>query len=643
MLESAEAGLRICVAAVLASLLMLTTPPARAVNVQGDYLALHEHADLLEDPEERFNPALLSEEPLSGQFRPGANILPDIGGVPHRVWLRMHPSLPDGSRPENWLIYVMQTELDDLCVYWPVLDGSYLKKCSGLNARRQGEHGWHRDYLLHLPADLDPRRPWFLYAQTRSWLAIPVELMTLDQYMRRDHRDQHVWGIYYGAYLALVLFAVFAWIALRDSVWLLFGLHYVFLGLAFYALQGRPMDFNFPLNTWWTAAGAPSLFSLFVVFGCLFYRRFLDIPEYTKWGDRLLLCVAAAGCLVAVYAGFDPMGGYPLLGVLGLLFAGSCLLFSAWRSWQGHRPAYYALTGLGLLLLVGFIKSIELLGLELLPPEPSLNLFRFCALAGAAVILLGLAQRVRLLQEERDRAAQQNELRRKELEASNSELREFAFVASHDLKQPLRSVAGFAGLLAERYRGQLDNEADEYLNYIESGAKRADRLIAELLEFSGSRNQQLNLDIVDARSVVDRALHDLDETLSGSDALITIAELPTIHADPTELSRVFHNLVHNAIVHARQDRAPQIEISGKEIPDGWEFQVRDHGPGLPDNMQERIFKIFSRGDADSQSGTGVGLAVCRRIVTRHGGTIWAENHPGGGAVFRFRIPDTRRS
>lgn len=621
--------------------LMTLTLSAAELPPQQEYLALHEQADILHDLENSYTPEALTREPLRSKFQPGSGVLPDIGAVPYRVWLRVQPPLSASSQPDNWLVYVMQTELDDLCIFWPISDGSYREQCSGLNARRAGLHGWHRDYLMHVPADLDVTRPWLLYAQSHSWLAIPVELMTVDHYMRRDHRGQHLWGLYYGAFAALILFAGFAWIALRDRVWLLFGLHYVFLGMAFYALQGRPMDFNFPLNTWWTTAGAPCFFNLFVGFGCLFYRSFLDVHAFARWADRLLLGMAGAAFLIAVYAAFSPMTGYLLLGVIGLMFTVFSLLLSTIRSRQGHQPAYYALVGLGLMLLVGGIKSVELLGYELLPPEPSLNLFRFCTLAGAAVILLGLAQRVRMLQEERDRAARQNVQRRRELESSNAELREFAFVASHDLKQPLRSLAGFARLLSEKYRGKLDSEADEYLNYIESGAKRANQLITDLLELTRSRGHKLTLSETEARAIVDQALHDLDESISDSDALITVSPMPTIYADTTELSRVFRNLIHNAIVHARKDRAPQIEISGKDIPEGWEFEVRDHGPGLPENMHERIFKVFTHGDADEHSGTGIGLALCRRIIGSHGGRIWAEDHPSGGAVFRFTLPDNR--
>lgn len=612
------------------------------VGIVDESLVLHKHADIMEDPTRSLTWDEISQAPSSENFEPGGSLLPDIGGTKSGYWLRVHPELPAAVPKEEWLLYSMQTELDRICVYWPLIGGTAQQDCAGLDLRRDGETSWNRDYIMRVPANLDTSQPWYVYAHSDTWLAIPLELMTLETYMARDHRYQYLWGMYYGSYAALVIFSVFAFIALRDTVWLFFGLHYAALGLLFFVLQGRPMDFVFPGNLIMATAGGPFFAAGFVGVGCLFYRRYLDTMSTMPRWDLLLKIIAIGSGITAIVALFAPMLAYEWLGLFGLAFACSVLIVSFLRRRAGYQPATYALVTLGLMLIFGGIKSIELIGIELLPPEPSLNLFRFCSLTGALVILLGMADGVRRLQAERDREARENELRREELEHSNAELREFYFVASHDLKQPMRGISGFAELLKKTYRGKLDAQADEYIDYISQGAQRVNSMIAGFLELSGTHSQKLNLTDINTADLVNSVLQDLNLLIEETHTQIEVDdELPTVTADAEQLARVFRSLIHNSLSQAADHNPIKIHISASQDNLFWTFSVKDTGPGIAPNRLRRIFNLFAHDHEtpeEDQQGTGVGLTICRRLIKQHGGRIWAQNVDGGGAEFLFTLP-----
>ena len=251
---------------------------------------------------------------------------------------------------------------------------------------------------------------------------------------------------------------------------------------------------------------------------------------------------------------------------------------------------------------------------------------------GVAFVLDITAQK---LTEERLRDAL-NELKR-----SNAELEQFAYVASHDLQEPLRMVASFTQLLRERYEGKLDPDADDFINYAFDGARRMQKLIQGLLQFSRVGTQGVQFAPVDIGAVVDRALQDLNATISERGAVITRDDCPSVFADESQLGRVFQNLIVNAIKFCGEKK-PEIHIGAKHDGAGWVFSVSDNGPGIEPQYFERIFLIFQVLDrSDRGSGTGMGLAICKRVVERHGGRIWVESDAGKGATFSFSIPDRR--
>ena len=225
-----------------------------------------------------------------------------------------------------------------------------------------------------------------------------------------------------------------------------------------------------------------------------------------------------------------------------------------------------------------------------------------------------------------------------DLARSNSELEQFAYVASHDLQEPLRMVTSFVQLLARRLEGKLDAEASEYMAYVVDGASRMQMLISDLLTFSRVGTRGNPFELTDCKVALDSALINLQLAIEDQDVAITNDPLPTVVADGMQLVHVFQNLISNAIKFHGEDR-PRIHISAKREGNEWVFSVRDNGIGVDPQFHERIFLIFQRlHNRAEYAGTGIGLALCKRIVERHGGRIWIQSEQGKGSTFNFTIP-----
>jgi PAS domain S-box-containing protein len=234
--------------------------------------------------------------------------------------------------------------------------------------------------------------------------------------------------------------------------------------------------------------------------------------------------------------------------------------------------------------------------------------------------------------------ARELRLRAAELERSNAELEQFAYVASHDLSEPLRMVAGFVQLLSDRYEGRLDGDADEFIGYTVDGVRRMQSLIDDLLAYS-----RVGRSVHDERVELDEVLEDAQAALRGviaeREATIETEALPAVIGDARELRQVMQNLLSNAMKFVASDKTPQVSVSAARRGDIWEVSVSDNGIGIASQHAERIFKMFQRlHGRDTYEGTGIGLAICKKIVERHGGTIGVEPAEGGGSVFRFTAP-----
>jgi signal transduction histidine kinase len=249
----------------------------------------------------------------------------------------------------------------------------------------------------------------------------------------------------------------------------------------------------------------------------------------------------------------------------------------------------------------------------------------------------------RALREKEDRSLRrrmEQDLAKKveELARSNADLEQFAYVASHDLQEPLRMVAAYTQLLSERYSGRLDENADKFIGYAREGALRMQVLIQDLLAFSRVGRKEDGSVSVDCNAVIEEVRQILASAIQESGAVITSANLPTVWADRTQMVQVFQNLIGNAIKF-RGNHPPEISVRVEKQNDRWLFSVSDNGIGIAPEYAENIFVVFQRLHARTEyPGNGIGLAICKKIVERGGGKIWVESQAGAGSSFRFTLP-----
>jgi signal transduction histidine kinase len=236
-------------------------------------------------------------------------------------------------------------------------------------------------------------------------------------------------------------------------------------------------------------------------------------------------------------------------------------------------------------------------------------------------------------QAEKDLARKVDELAR-----SNADLEQFAYVASHDLQEPLRTVTAYTQLLGERYKGRLDENADKFIGYASEGAVRMQVLIQDLLAFSRVGRMDAAYAGVDCNTVMEEVRQVLSSAIEESGAVVTFANLPSVWADRTQMAQVFQNLIGNAIKF-RGKEPPVVWVQAEKTDQNWLFSVSDNGIGIAPEYAESIFVVFQRLHARSEySGNGIGLAICKKIVERYGGKIWVESLAGSGSTFKFTLP-----
>jgi PAS domain S-box-containing protein len=248
--------------------------------------------------------------------------------------------------------------------------------------------------------------------------------------------------------------------------------------------------------------------------------------------------------------------------------------------------------------------------------------------------MVGIAQDIT----ERKRAEEKLRLALADLGRSNKDLEQFAYVASHDLQEPLRMVSSYTQLLARRYQGQLDASADKFIAYAVDGANRMQRLIEDLLAYSRVGTRAKGFELIDCTAALDRALANLKAAIDASGAVVTHGPLPAVVHDNLLLVQLFQNLIGNAIKF-HVEAPPRVHVTAEQKAEEWVFAVRDNGIGIDPQYAQRIFTIFQRLHTNEEySGTGIGLAICKKIVERRGGRIWVESQPGSGSTFYFTVP-----
>ena len=225
-----------------------------------------------------------------------------------------------------------------------------------------------------------------------------------------------------------------------------------------------------------------------------------------------------------------------------------------------------------------------------------------------------------------------------DLVRSNDELHQFAYLASHDLREPLRTIASFLALLARRFEGKLGAEADEYIAFAVDAARRMDELIISMIAYTQVAGEVHEVVAMDLEALLTRVLKKLQGVITDARAEITHDPLPIVQGD-SRLEHVVQNLISNAIKF-HGPKAPRVHVSAVKEGHQWRFAVKDNGIGIPPEAVSRLFQIFHRLHGDKEyTGTGIGLAICKKIIESHGGQIWVESQPGQGSTFYFTVPE----
>jgi light-regulated signal transduction histidine kinase (bacteriophytochrome) len=254
---------------------------------------------------------------------------------------------------------------------------------------------------------------------------------------------------------------------------------------------------------------------------------------------------------------------------------------------------------------------------------------------GAVTGVIGVAHDIT----ERMRAKEALERSAEELRRSNADLEQFAYIASHDLQEPLRMVASYTQLLERRYASRLDDAAREFIGYAVDGAVRMQQFIVGLLQYSRVGREPWVLQEVNLQKAFEHAAANLRIAIEESGAKVESRALPVVEGDPRQLTQLFQNLIGNALKFRKPDEAPRVEVWAEREGDFCRVSVRDNGIGVDPRFYERVFIIFQRlHTREEYEGTGLGLAICKKIVERHGGRIWVESKEGEGATFSFTLP-----
>ncbi len=287
-----------------------------------------------------------------------------------------------------------------------------------------------------------------------------------------------------------------------------------------------------------------------------------------------------------------------------------------------------------------YIALIFSLSVIILPLFDESNIFYLSIINNSlrALLLIAIGIIVVFLRENLHKAEEKTRNLLSELKRSNSELQEFAYIASHDLQEPLRAIISFSQLLEEKYSDKLDSDGKEYLEFILDGGMRLRKLVKDLLNYSRITTHQKPIKMTDIEKVLNEVKLNLKESIDETGAIITNDPMPVLRVDKSQIMQLFQNLVGNAIKFVSQ-KAPIIHISAKNDKSEWIFSVQDNGIGIEKEYFDRIFKIFQRLHTRSEfEGSGVGLAICKKIVERYGGKIWIESEVNKDSIFYFSIP-----
>jgi signal transduction histidine kinase len=425
--------------------------------------------------------------------------------------------------------------------------------------------------------------------------------------------------------------------------------------LAILTLLQYLFGLNFGIDRWGLPPGVESIAGRMALTSALGFLMIgtslvvVDQPGRHRWAETLAL-IAAAISLVAIagylYQAEAFQGQMPLYAAVVIFLVSGGILFAradrglmakvTSNSFGGIMARRLLPATLFIPILLGWFQH-EGYRAGLYSKESGLALFTVADVSLFLLVIWWGVNSLHRMDTKRRQAEQELQATAAKLARSNADLEQFAYVASHDLKEPLRAISGSVQILQERYRNKLDKEADEVIKHTVDGATRMQTLIDDLLTYSRLAMRDAPLETTDCARILRESLTNLEHSIKESKAIITHDPLPVINADATQLLQVFQNLISNAIKY-RGERTLKIHVGVEDKTIEWLFSIRDNGIGIAPQYATRIFRIFQRLHTRKEySGTGIGLAVCKKIVERHGGRIWVESEPEEGSTFYFTL------
>jgi signal transduction histidine kinase len=613
--------------------------------VVGRYLAQYEDATSARGIE------WVSAPPQAVLFSTSQSDRPNFSYSSSAHWLRFSID-PTGS-DIDLLLEVGQPSLDHIELYSPVPGGGFAMQSGGDRVAWGVRKIAHRNHVFRVSAPMGAPATFYLRLASTSAVMAPLTLWRASEFEAASRLAQLLLGMFYGLLAAQCLYNLFLYFTLRDRAYLLYIGYVAAFGLSLFVLDGLAFEYLWPDQVLWANRALPTLLFATFSLGALFAREFLDPRKYAPVADHLVKWFAV---LAAVMMGCAASGLWfefrQLFHVLTwfTLFIVPLTLWIAFRAIaNGYRPARYFL--LAWTALLGFLLFSALRNLALAP----VNFFSAYGLhIGLAldVILLStaLADRIRALREEMI-AAQARlisasrqyqdvlERRAAELAAANLELENFSHTVAHDLRSPLRAIDGFAHLVTEEIGAKLGPDSRRDLGLISQNARRMAQLIDGLLDFSRIGRITPGAQRVDMGELAQAVAQELN---SDGRTDVRIDALPFVKGDAMLLRQVWANLLGNAIKFSANNAVPTVVVRCEAGTDGAVFSVRDNGAGFDMQYADKLFGMFQRLHNPSEfEGTGVGLAIVKRVVERHGGRVWATGIPGEGATFHFSIPAER--
>ncbi len=611
-------------------------------------LVIGRHLDVLEDPGGMLGIAEVSSPARAAAFKPVTSAHPNFSYSDSAFWLRL--TIAPQTGPVAVLLELAQPNLDSADLYVArsarVFEHAYLGDLLPWPERQIR----HRNQVFRLALNPGGETTVYLRIASTNVLAVPMTIWSEAAFAEHEESMLLLLGLFYGLVGALALYNLILYASLRDRVYLYYVGYITSFGLALFTIDGLAFQFLWPNQVWWANRAMATFLSFALVFGALFACTFLDTPAIAPRADRMARAVAW-GCLALgiISAVGWPLGSSAIMRVLSVLASiGAVLILSVALGalGKGYRPARYFLLAWFALLIFILIGALKNFGLA---PVSVLTTFGLHFGLALDVVLLSaaLAARIRLMREEvihaqtqlieASRAYQSTlERRARELAAANQELESFSYTVAHDLRAPLRAMDGYARFLEADHGERLPADGRRDLRLISKNAVQMSALIDALLEYSRlGRAEQLR-QVVDMPAMV---AHLLAERSIAGKAQFEVGPLHSVMGDATMFRRLWTHLIGNAVKFSASVAAPRIRIGstieGAEVV----YSVRDNGVGFDMAYADKLFGMFQRLHQEKEfTGTGVGLAMVRRIVERHGGRVWADATPGGGACFCFALP-----